>query len=53
MRCEAVDTEEKDQSTAPEIGASTKMSLRLLLTHGDEAAASVEQVAQKLYNTWG
>ena len=53
MRCEAVDIEEKDQSTAPDIGASTKITLQFLLPHGDEAAASVEQVAQNHYKTWG
>ena len=53
MRCEGVDTKEKDQSTAPEIGALAKMPLQLLFPHGDEAADSVEQVAQNHYNTWG
>ena len=53
MRCEAVDTEDKDQSTSLEIRASTKIALQLLLPHGDEAADSVEEVAQNCYNTWG
>ena len=53
MRCETVNTEEKDKSTAPEIGARKKMPLQFLLPHGDEAAASVEKVAQDRYNTWG
>ena len=53
MWCEAVETEEKDQLTAPEIGASTKMPLQFLLPHGDEAADSVEQITQNRYNARG
>ena len=29
------------------------MPLQFLLPHGDDAAASVEQVMQNRYNTWG
>ena len=53
MRCEAVDTEEKYQSTAPEIGVSKNMPVQFLLPHGDEAATLVEQVAHNRYATWG
>ena len=47
MWCEAVYTEEKYQSTAPEIGVSTKIPLQFMLLHSDEADASVEQVARR------
>ena len=53
MWCEAVDIEEKDQSTAPEIGTSTNIPLQFLILHGDEADAAVEKIAQNRYNNWG